>query len=286
MQVHDNQLELWRSASLLLMQELIENGTEITLTVQINREAFSFDLEIAGILTDLDSNIAMFRASDTSIAHYLHTSDGEMAIPFNISFVLNVICIAGYPLPMLHRGHGHILAVRLQDGELYLTIRLSPHFTTRAIRRHERLDWEPYMKASVGLKIISPIPKKRIFLRPVVDDILRETEHKPEIMNISAGGACLLVHRELASHSMAESSSYLMVFSPYAERNKPPFIIQCRKSGIRPDSEVGLYVGLRLQFVRELDWKLSTEDLFWKNIIAYGSDTFGEVVEKFRNGQL
>lgn len=284
-QEYDSHRELWRSASLLLIEELIDNGVEITLLIQTGSEIFP-ELEMTGVLTKLDSNLATFKPSEPGLGVYIpHFEPGE-TIPFEYSFVLNILCLAGYPMPILHHGRGQILDICRDPLDFSLTIWLSPHYTTRAIRRHERLEWEPHMKATVGIRIVSPMPKKRILLRPIVDAILHEEEHKPEVMNIAAGGACLLVHRDLASHSMAESANFLMVFSPYAARGIPPHIIQCRKSGIRPNSEIGAYVGLRLQFVREIDWEKSADDLVWRTILASGSESFGEMVEKFRDGEL
>lgn len=285
LQEYEHRNELWRSTNLLLIQHLIDNGVEITLSIQTGSEIFP-ELELAGVLTNLDGNSVTFKAFEPDMGVYIPHTEPGVAILFEFSFVLNIVCMAGYPLPILHHGHGQIHGVHRDEEGLTLTIWLSPHFTTRAIRRHERLDWQPYMKATIGLRIVSPLPKKRIFLRPIVDAILRDEENRPEIMNISAGGACLLVHRELASHSMAESSSFLMIFSPFAAHGTPPHIIQCRKSGIRPDSEIGPFVGLRLQFVREIDWEKSADDLVWRNILAYGSEAFGAMVEQFRNCEL
>ena len=84
----------------------------------------------------------------------------------------------------------------------------------------------------------------------------------------------------MASRPLAGHEYYLFIFSYLSEGEKrPPEILLSKKVGLRRDTCGEGMVGLRLQFLRELNWRNSQVALAWRDITDVGSAYFNRLIE-------
>ena len=200
-----------------------------------------------------------------------------------VSFTNMQRAVAGYMEPIGYTGSGEILAIENDPNGLpqYLTVRVSHRFTTRRVRRHVRLDWKDQKQVMVGLQVVNPVPENRQQLRDLLDVALRDAAARPKLVNLSAGGVCLCVDREVVTRPLTGHDYYLFVFSYLTgEQKRPPEILLGKKVGLRRDICGEGQMGLRLKFVRELNWQNSQLALAWRDIAEDGSAYLKALVDK------
>ena len=274
--------QLWRSSNLGVLEQLMREKTAVTIGLPSGFDGVSEPVKLEGLFSGLNNSVARF---------FVRRCEPEFreipkiqACPFSceVSFVNMQVAVAGYLEPIGYSGAGEVLGI--ENGPngypLYLTVRVSHRFTTRRVRRYVRLDWREGKRVMVGLHVVNPVPENRHQLREILEVALRDEASRPLLVNFSAGGACLCVDKDMASRPLAGHEYYLFVFAYLSEEERrPPEILLSKKVGLRRDVCGDGMMGLRLQFLRELNWRNSQITLAWRDITDVGSAYLNRLIE-------
>lgn len=266
--------QLWRSSNLDVLEKVMRDKAPVTLSLPAGFDGMSGALKLTGLFGGIDGSVARFfiRKAHPAIHGPVHAAEGSMGC--EVSFTNMQRAVAGYMEPIGYTGSGEILAIENDPNGLpqYLTVRVSHRFTTRRVRRHVRLDWKDQKQVMVGLQVVNPVPENRQEMRSLLEVTLRDAASRPKLVNLSAGGACLCVDKDVVKRPLAGHEYYLFVFSYLLEQQRrPPEILLGKKVGLRRDICGEGQTGLRLQFVRELNWQNSQITLAWRDIVDEGS---------------
>lgn len=179
-------------------------------------------------------------------------------------------------------GTGKILDV-LHDEEGCITalkLRFSAKSVERRMRRDRRIDWQPeYAKAS-GVFRLDAIPEDTTALKGLIKQHYRLFEATPQLVNISAAGACALLPDEAELKSLSAERLLLYIISEGFDIFSAAHIFLCKKIGVT-SSTVNNMLKLRMHFTHELDLKNSTLNLTWVEISNTGSQRLGRFIDEY-----
>lgn len=275
--------QLWRSQNLDVLEKVMQEKSPVTISLPAGFDGASSPVKLEGQIDGLSGSVSRLCITRAAPAIHGPVRVGEKAKTCEVSFSCMQQAEAGYMEPLGYTGSGEILeAQNGPNNELqYLTVRVSHRFTTRRVRRHVRLDWQDQKQVMVGLQVVNPVPENRQELRNLLEVTLRDAASRPTLVNISAGGVCLCVDKEMVTRPLAGHEYYLFMFSYLLEQQKrPPEILLGKKVGLRRNVCDEGKMGLRLKFVRELNWQNSQVSLAWRDIADEGSAYLNALVDK------
>lgn len=275
--------QLWRSSNLDVLEKVMREKTTVTLSLPTGMDGASAPLKLEGLFGGLNGSVARFFVRKSAPALHAPVHVAKCPMSCDVGFTNMQPSVTGNMEPIGYSGSGEILEIEKGHNGLpqYLTVRVSHRFTTRRVRRHVRLDWKDQKQAMVGLQVVNPVPDNRQQLRGLLEVALRDAASRPTLVNLSAGGACLCVDKDLVTRPLAGHEYYLFVFSYLLEEQKrPPEILLGKKVGLRRDVCGEGLMGLRLKFVRELNWYNSQVALAWRDIADEGSAYLNALIDK------
>lgn len=277
--------QLWRSSNLAVLEQLKHERTIVTIGLPNGFDGVSPRVQLKGVFRDLREKVASFVVEQCNP----HVTGKPVVLTGNslaceVGFTHMQRNVAGFLEPVGYSGSGEILQLENgPDGQpKQLVVRVAHRFTTRLVRRHFRLEWSADMPATVGLHVVSAVPQNRQELRELLEVSLRDTAHRPYLVNISAGGVCLCVDKDMASRPLVGREFYMFIFTcPVLGSNRPPEILACKKAGLRRGICDAGHVGMRFKFLHELNWRASQVALVWRDIAETGSATINKLVEDY-----
>ncbi len=141
------------------------------------------------------------------------------------------------------------------------------------MRKDKRLNWKDEYTNLLGLLVVSDPPANRQALRAEIKAYYKtHSERRPNLINLSAGGACLSVDADLARRALMAHELYLFFLAPaFAGQGEPPHIFMGKKVGTYRDAHERT-LALRMRFIYELDWDKSQFALHWADIEFSGSE--------------
>ena len=284
---------LWKSTSVNVLQQTLQQNALVTIILPGGYDGRSERVQLAGRFADIKDNVARFicetrdgQAVDKKFAGKRSPGSLISEIFFNVMQPDG----ADGEEPVGYSSQGDILQIELDPdgGPREIMLRVYRRFNTRRLRRDPRLRWEEGMQALVGLDIVNEPPADRTSLRFLLEETFRGADNKAGLINISAGGACLCVERQMATRGLNAHELYLFLFSPEPpKKNQLPYIFLCKKSGMLKGICQEERIALRLQFLQELDWALSQTTLQWNDIESTGSEAMRLLVdETLRHAEL
>lgn len=151
----------------------------------------------------------------------------------------------------------------------------------RPLRRHMRRNCAQWDGILPGLTLLSgDLTSRKQLVSLMRAYYSTNTRIIPRLINISPGGVCLHTEDAIASRLMHGNDRYLFFFftkSPLEERI--PWVFQGIKAGTFRVPK-GTDKGLRIQFVKELDWQnRDGDDLCWNNVKRRGSGNLKRVLD-------
>ena len=269
--------------------QLIRDKTDVTLVFPKGFDSASRMVSMEGNIVEAEGNVARFCIHPRNLP--LLPSDKGSALPallpIELNFVTSLNREDGSSLVLLFRGTGKLLntVCGARDTPTHFTLMLDDNLAVRRDRRHKRHDWKEGMYANAGLGNVAALPQTLNELRQPLESTLLGTHFRPEIVNISLGGICLIVPRDYAEQPDLVPDGFLFVCTTAKPgERKRPTVLLCRRVGERPDLAEDNRVALRLQFVKELDWSKSTDNLVWKDVSRTGSGAINEFFRQFPKG--
>lgn len=202
------------------------------------------------------------------------------------------IFTADIPLPgsgrslLEYGGRAYIIDQDLQSNDLpeSLLLRLSHPNRLRRLRRHTRITNPEKMFLMPGMLIMDQEPLNRRRLLALLGHYYKQKMRpKPQLIDISAGGACLKTLDSHYQRFMGAEESYLFFF--FSENNgvlDVPNVFMAKKVGLYR-GEDACHTGLRIKFLRELIWTPPNEELKWINIESSGSEKIKRMFEEWQN---
>lgn len=181
-------------------------------------------------------------------------------------------------------GRAYILDQELQKNGIpeSLLLRLSPPARIRRLRMHDRILSPGGLFLMPGLVLMDQEPVNRRRLLALLGHYYRQkTRPRPELVDISAGGACIKTSDPHCQRFMGTEESYLFFFFSERDGNlEPPNVFLAKKVGILRDDKA-MHTGLRIKFLRELVWSGPNEDLKWQNIEFSGSEKIKQMFDEW-----
>ncbi len=267
--------QVWQSPRQSLLDTIVSRQIPVRISlVAKNGQPFP---PVEGTFTRVRENTAHFCPLGAADADTLDASLQGQALPVPCT----VSCRIEYGSPFAkvlrpgeYSGTGSIVDLERDDDNLptLVALQLSQHFATRPPRRYDRIVWRPAKDSLVRLLAAKPAPEDRKELESLLREAMRVHDKSDDVVDISAGGACILDDRAPAVTAPGFGAFYLLLFSPHKnEAGALPFVFLAKKAGSRRNARE--QQGLRLHFVKELDWKASTAgQLVWREIEQCGSE--------------
>ena len=269
---------LWRPNSFEVFQEARRQNARIRLGCHMRMGGVTADVLLKGQFLEVTGSVALFEIK----AHETLPGKSKPVDPAcEFSFSLDQDAPSGTIEKMGYSGRASILENRPDEDGMpqKLLLRLSRQYVTRRLRRDKRLDWEEEHTGLLGLLVIADTPANRQDLSARIKAYYKlHGEEKPNLVNISAGGACLCVEEELARRPLMGHELYLFLLAPRtADQGEPPYIFTGKKVGLSRDiCEQG--AALRIRFLYELDWTKSPSALHWTDIESSGSERLRHLI--------
>lgn len=269
---------LWRPNSFEVFQEARRQNARIRLGCHMRMGGVTADVLLKGQFLEVTGSVALFeiKAYET-----LPGKSKPVDPACEFSFSLDQDAPSGTIEKMGYSGRASILENRPDEDGMpqKLLLRLSRQYVTRRLRRDKRLDWDEENTGLLGLLVIADTPANRQDLSARIKDYYKlHGEEKPNLVNISAGGACLCVEEDLARRPLMAHELYLFLLaSKTADQGEPPYIFTGKKVGLSRDvCEQG--AALRMRFLYELDWTKSPSALHWTDIESSGSERLRHLI--------
>lgn len=247
------------------------------------------DLELTGRISGFDGLEADFRTVSFAFGQD-RTAPGSMSFPADPAceyfFVLDGVRRPKGATRMEYSGKAFILDRMLMPNNLpgFLRLRFSLPSRIRPLRRHPRKSCSRGLEIIPGLVLVEKVPQNRSQLVGLLHRYYKSKNRpRPVLVNISAGGACVRTADQIAQRLMGTEESYLFFFFlKTAGREMKPWVFLGRKVGVSPGLDGG---GLRIQFMRELVWQSSSEELVWRDICSEGSEKLARELAKPGSGE-
>lgn len=267
--------QVWQSTRQSLLDTIVSH--QIPVRISLVAKTGQLSPPIEGTFTRVRENTAHFCPCAATDVDTLDAALQGQALPVPCT----VSCRIEYDSPfamVLRPGEysstGTVMDLERDDDALPLLValQLGQHLAMRPPRRYDRIVWRPAKDSLVRLLAARPAPEDRKELEALLREAMRLHDKSDDVVDISAGGACILNYMAPAVTTPGFGAFYLLLFSPHKnEKGALPFVFLAKKAGSRrngPEQQ-----GLRLHFVKELDWQASTEgQLVWREIDHCGSE--------------
>lgn len=272
-----------------IFARIIREKTNVVMVFPSGFDGESAMSSLEGHIVEADSNIARFCIHPRFLKLLPRSGEKDFPalLPIELNFVTSGRAESGAPVLLLVRSNSRLLTVDYgQDGRpSLLEFRVEENFAARHARRHPRLEWSAEKHVDLRLGAVEKLPETLSDLRCFFESIRAGTKQQPRIVNISIGGACLMVPRHLVRQEQEMESDFLFVYSTLSSKaGGKPTVLHCRQLGIRPELGDEENVALRLQFMSELDWSKNAERLVWKDVSQAGSPSINEFFRLFPKG--
>lgn len=274
--------QVWQSPRQSLFDAIVSHRVPVQLTVVGKGDQLA--APVMGTFTRVRNNTAHFTPLGPEDAENLANALHGQPLPAHCK----LSCRIDYESPLAeilppgeYSGTGSIVDLERDDDNLptLVALQLSQHFATRPPRRYDRIVWRPAKDSLVRLLAAKPAPEDRKELESLLREAMRLHDKSDDVVDISAGGACILDDRAPAVTAPGFGAFYLLLFSPHKnEAGALPFVFLAKKAGSRRNARE--QQGLRLHFVKELDWQASTAgQLVWREIEQCGSQSLNLLLQ-------
>lgn len=200
------------------------------------------------------------------------------------SFIADLVLQHSEKARIEYNGRAVIIDQELQKNDLpeSLLLRLSPANRIRRLRRHQRQSCPASLFLMPGLMLMDQEPINRRRLLALLGHYYHQKNRpKPELVDISAGGVCLLTNDQRCKRFMGAEESYLFFFFTEVDGMlSSPSVFMGKKVGIYRGGDA-THAGLRIRFLKELVWTSPNEDLKWKDISSDGSENIKKMIEEW-----
>ena len=274
--------QVWQSPRQSLLDAIVSHGipVEVTITAKTDQPSIS----VHGTFTRVRDNTAHFCPFASPDAENLDAALQGQVLPAPC----RVSCRIDYDAPAsaaIRPGEYSALGTladleRDDDGvPTLVSVQLGQHFATRPPRRYDRIVWRPARDSLVRLLAAKPAPEDKSELEALLHEAMRLHDKSDDLVDISAGGACILDDDAPTVSTPGFGAFYLLLFSPHKnEKGALPYVFLAKQAGSRrngPEQQ-----GLRLHFVKELDWQASTAgQLVWREIEQRGSQSLNLLLQ-------
>lgn len=264
--------QLWSPNSFAVFKEVERRNVEVKIYGSFRVQGRLQDMALKGRFFDVTGSTVIFAVLEQKI---LPGKGKEEERSCNFSFRLEQAMPSGDSEKIGFYGRGSILeAEKNADGTpRRLMLRLSRQYVTRKLRRDKRVLWDAANTGLLGLMVVTALPGSLTELRARLKAYFKNATapQLADLVNISAGGACLCVEEELAKKALMADELYMFFLLPKsAAPGDPPYILMGKKAGLcREACAVG--AALRMRFLYELEWGKSHTTLHWADIGNSGS---------------
>lgn len=267
-----NKYQLWSPNSFAVFEEVERRNVEVKIYGGFRIKGHVHDMALTGRFFDVAGSTVIFVVQEQKI---LPGKGKEEERACNFSFSLEQEMPSGDSEKMGFYGRGSILETEKNaDGTpRRLMLRLSRRYVTRKLRRYKRVLWDGANTSLLGLMVVTALPGSLTELRARLTAYFKNkaAPQIADLVNISAGGACLCVEEELAKKALMADEMYMFFLMPKtAAPDEPPYILMGKKAGLcRETCAVG--AALRMRFLYELEWSDNHTSLHWTDIENSGS---------------
>lgn len=263
---HRHSYHVWHTDTLDIFQAAQAQEAPVALKCRMRLDAAKWsDVVLRGKIASVRGHMVRFRTDSHSC------SAGERA-PADpacaYAFAVDMPYALGEDIRVEYEGRALILDRAPSSGNVpeILELRVSLPSKIRRQRRHDRVACGPGRVEAERLVLVEARPRRIPDLERLLE---APDEHgAPQLLNLSASGACLLAGTAIRQKLMAVQERYLVSFRPLTpERAARPLAFLGRKVGVFPRRDGPS--ALRIRFFEELEWKESGLD--WHNIERKGS---------------
>ena len=172
-------------------------------------------------------------------------------------------------------GSARILSVQ-KDTQGRLTsmmLRFNRNYITRPLRKNKRYRWSVEFTRLLRISLPTNVPETKEALADLLRSDASQNKHlaAPVLVDISAGGCCSYMARELSQSAYATEKLYLFFFmSMRSKKTDPPFIFIAKRLGFGNMDAKTDSIAVRMRFLAELDWS-SSQKIQWFDIREDGS---------------
>ncbi|MCR5813933.1 MAG: hypothetical protein K6G15_05540 [Desulfovibrio sp.] len=166
-----------------------------------------------------------------------------------------------------------------------LVLRFNRNYLTRPLRKNKRYRWNEAFTRLLRINLPINIPETKEELAELLRSDASQNKHftPPSLVDISAGGCCAFMPRELSQTTFATEKLYLVFFmSMRSEKTDPPFIFLAKRLGYGDVDEKKNSIAVRMRFLAELDWS-SRQKIQWFDIREDGSSRLSKHLELFES---
>ena len=162
-----------------------------------------------------------------------------------------------------------------------LLLRIGQPSRIRRLRIHKRFSDITSFILMPGILVMDQEPINRRKLLALLGHYYRQKQKaKLEIVDISAGGACLRLNDHRYNRFMGAEEHFLFFFFPEDDGLlMNPAVFLAKKVGILREDNSS-HSGLRIRFLKELVWTPPNEDLRWNDITSEGSEVINGLMNK------
>lgn len=161
-----------------------------------------------------------------------------------------------------------------------LLLKIGAPSRIRRLRMHTRHAGLSETILMPGLLVMDQEPQNRRRLLALLGHYYKQKQRtRLELVDISAGGACLRISDLRFNRLLGAGEHYLFFFFPEQDGLlMSPCVFLAKKAGILRD-EGSAYAGIRLRFLKELVWTGPNEELKWNDISQDGSESLQHLME-------
>ncbi|MBQ7618200.1 MAG: hypothetical protein IJS50_04935 [Desulfovibrio sp.] len=266
---------MWRPSSLPVLEKVQQKHVPVTLHLSHGFNGRSLAQQLKGTITTLtDSSFTYVITDQQTVPTTGPVKASQGSIVADLYFTLMVDKSDGSSEPIGYSGEVVVLkTIEGLDAQPVSVLLKVPHvFKTRRMRRDERYDWSKEIPATLGFDVVDFPPQNRLELKTILE---RCAENNKRFLfsplNISAGGMCLLINPAVVRANPSSLYFFLLSLKPDSTKNAVPFFLLCKRLGLHYMQNSTKADGIRMQFVYELDWSSSQQQLKWTNIEKTGS---------------
>lgn len=279
----DNQIyHVWRPDLHEAVRQAIRQKRRVVIQSHLPLDDCNFaDVTLTGRYVGLTGQLAQFVVEDFDP---VYGSAFPPSPECEYTFAALTKLPEGGDAKIEYGGRALIVDQELQRNNLpeSLLLKISPPSRLRRLRRHARQACPDDLFLMPGLMLIDQEPINRRRLLALLGHYYRQKNRpKPEIVDISAGGACLRSADSRCHRFLGAEDSYLFFF--FSENDgllNSPTVFMGKKVGIlRGDGSA--HAGMRIRFMKELLWTGPNEELKWIDIEADGSQTITRMLEEW-----
>ncbi|MBQ7607869.1 MAG: hypothetical protein IJU76_07845 [Desulfovibrionaceae bacterium] len=270
---------VWRPSSQPVLEQVFSDRIPLVLVLSHGLTGSSLAQKFRGKLSKINGNLVNFRIeSQQTIPTTGPAKMAQGTVVADVYFNLTVQKPNGMREPIGYAGEGNVMDVVTDtDGKPNeILLRVAHGFTTRRLRREERMPWLPTIQSTIGFDTVARIPETRDELKAILDNCVHNI-YEPSILNISAGGICIKLNMAAAKKSSSPLFFLLLTFQE-KDKHSVPFFFIAKKVGFHYEENSQEADGLRFLLQHELDWGASQATLEWKNIESTGSENLRSIL--------